>query len=107
MPDFLHLPDNLMSSNDVPVCTASGKAHNYVPNCSSCYFSISVQSADDLKGRKQVRKLRVAHLNALIFVSLNFRWNFSGLNGSSYIKPFLFVFLFKLRFWNDCITSSH
>lgn len=80
-----------MSSNDIPVFTASGTAHNYAPNCSSCYFSISVQSADGLKGRKQVRRRRVAHFNALIFVSLNFTWNFHGLNGSSYIKSFLLL----------------
>lgn len=62
---FLHLPDNLMSCNDIPVFTASGKAHNYVPDCSSSYFSISVQSADGLKERKQVRRPKVLHIAML------------------------------------------
>lgn len=61
----MHLPDNFMSSNDIPVFTASGKAHNYVPNCSSCYFSISVQSADGLKEKKPVRRLGIALLSSL------------------------------------------
>lgn len=93
---FLHLPDNFMSSNDIPVFTASAK-HLIMFLTAPVATSASLCKVQMVwREGSPVQRLKVAHFCALIFVSLNLRWNFHGLKGSSYIKSVLLVILFKL-----------
>lgn len=64
---LLHLPGLFVSSRDIPVFTASGKAHNNVPNCSACTSGISVASADGPRKEASEKTLR---LHITTFLSL-------------------------------------
>lgn len=65
----LHLPDYFVSSCNNPAFTATGKAHSYVLNCSTCYFSISVESADGPREGSKWEDKQL-HITMLLFLFL-------------------------------------